>query len=169
MSTAKKKTTTPAAGAFDVAADHFETAVDMLKGGLDAAIDAGAQQARAAGAFEGVEFVGRENVDAALKAGEAYFANLKSLNELVFKTAKETVRFNTDAAKTLSGCKTAEDLTQAQMKIATGGFEAAMAAANTFGQAAAKAAGEVTQPLSAQFGTVLNTQPFAQFWTKTAA
>ena len=165
MSTAKKKSTKdPVTGAIDAAAEQFETAADMVKGGFDAALDAGAEQARAAYAFEGIEFAGRENVEAALQAGEAYYTGLKGLNDLWFKSAKDAARFNADAVKTLSGCKTPEDLTQAQMKIATGGFEAAMAAANMFGEAAAKAAGDVSAPLNTPFAA-----PFAQFWGKTAA
>lgn len=165
MATAKKKSAKdPVLGAIDAAAEQFETAADMVKGGMDAALDASAEQTRAACAFEGVEFAGRENVDATLQAGAAYFASLKGLNDLWFKSAKDAARFNADAAKTLTGCKTPEALSQAQMKIASGGFEAAMAAANTFGEAAAKAAGDAPSPLDNPF-----VEPFAQFWNKTAA
>lgn len=172
MSTAKKKSASPVTGAIDVAAEQFVSAADMVKGGLDAALDASAEQARAACAFEGVEFAGREQVDAVLKAGEAYFAGIKGLNDLWFKSAKETVRFNADAVKTLSVCKTPEALSEAQMKIVTGGMEAAMANANTFSQAATKAAGDVASHLGNPLSTSLSeamTAPFAQFWNKSAA
>lgn len=168
MSTAKKKSASPVTGAIDVAADQIVSAADMVKGGLDAALDASAQQTRAACAFEGVEFAGREHVDAAVKAGEAYFASLKSFNDMWFKSAKDAVRFNADAAKTLSGCKTPEALSEAQMKLMTDGMEAAMANANAFNEAATKAVGDVT----GQFGNPLSeamTAPFAQFWNKSAA
>lgn len=179
MSTAKKKATSPIAGAIDTAAEQFESAAAVVKGGVDAAIDAGAEQSRAAYAFEGVEFVGRENLDAAQKASEAYFASLKDMTDLMFKSAKDAGRYNADAAKKLSSCKTPEDFTQTQMKIATDGFENAMAAFNGFSKAASKAAGDVTGPLSEQFGQSpfnmgpFDMQPFAQqmqaFWTKPAA
>lgn len=179
MSTAKKKATSPLVGAIDTAVDQFETAADVVKGGLDAAIDAGAEQTRAAYAFEGVEFVGRENLDAAGKASEAYFAGLKDLTDLAFKSAKEAGRYNADAAKTLSACKTPEEFAQAQMKAVNDGFENAMAAFNGFSQAAAKVAGDVTDPLSKQFGqspfnaAQFDMPQFAQqmqaFWTKPAA
>lgn len=172
MSTAKKKSASPVTGAIDVAAEQFVTAADMVKGGIDAALDASAEQARAACAFEGVEFAGREHVDTALKAGEAYFAGIKGLNDLWFQSAKEAVRFNADAVKTLSGCKTPEALSEAQMKLMTGGVEAAMTNANAFSQAATKAVGDVTGqmgvPLSNPFTDAM-TAPFAQFWNKTAA
>lgn len=165
MSTAKKKAAKDTVtGTIDAAAEQFETAADMVKGGLDAALDAGVEQARAACAFEGVEFAGRENVDAALQAGEAYYAGLKGLSDLWFKTAKETARFNSDAVKALSGCKTPQDLSETQMKLATTGFEAAMASVNTLGQAAAKTVGDVSAPLNSTFAA-----PFAQFWNKSAA
>lgn len=167
MSTAKKKSTSPVTGAVDAVAEQFESAADMIKGGVDAAIDAGAEQTRAACAFEGVEFAGRDNLDAALKSSEAYYASLKDLNDLVFKSAKEATRFNADAVKTLTGCKTPEDLTQAQMKLVSSSFENAMSLMDTFGKAATKAAGDVSAPLQAQFGQPF--QPFQQFWTKTAA
>lgn len=165
MSTAKKKTAAdPVSGAIDAAAAQFDSAADMVKGGLDAALDASAEQARSACAFEGVEFAGREQVDAALQAGEAYVASLKGLNDMWLKSAKDLARFNVDAMKSLSACKTPEELSQAQMKIATGGIEAAMASANSFGEAATKAAGDVSGPLNTPFAA-----PFAQFWGKNAA
>lgn len=173
MSTAKKKSNQDSAadstayfnaGAIDAAAVQFAAVADMVKGGVDAALDVGAEQARAACAFEGVEFAGRENVDAALKAGEAYFAGLKNLNELWFKTAKEAARFNTDAVKALTDCKTSQDLSEVQRKFATDGFEVAMASANILSQAAAKVAGDVSAPLNVPFAA-----PFSQFWNKSAA
>ena len=174
MSTAKKKTAQNPAhesviGAVDAATQQFSGAADMLKGGLDAALDAGAEQTRTAYAFEGVEFAGRENIDAALKAGEACFAGLKGLNDFWFKSAKDAARFNADAVKALSGCKTPEDLTQTQMKLATTGMEAAVATATAFGEVASKAAGEVSAPLNFPFDATAFTAPFAQFWNKNAA
>lgn len=171
MSTAKKKSASPVTGAIDAAADQFETAVDMVKGGVTAALDATAEQTRAACAFEGVEFAGREHVDAAMKAGDAYFAGLKDLNDLWFKSAKEAMRFNADAVKTLSGCKTPEALSEAQMKIATGGMEAAMASANSFNEAATKVASGVAEPLNNPFADAFSGSfaPFTQFWNKSAA
>jgi len=167
MSTAKKKTNSkddPVLSAIDAAGAQFVTAADQVKEGLDAALDASAEQARAACAFEGVEFAGREHVDAAMQAGEAYYAGLKGLSDLWFKSAKEAAQFQVDAAKSLTACKTPEDLSQAQLKIATGGIEAAMASANTLGEAAAKTAGDVTGSLKTPFAG-----PFAQFWGKNAA
>lgn len=169
MSTAKKKSTKDSAadstaGAIDAAALQFVAAADRAKGGLDAALDAGAEQARAACAFEGVEFVGRENVNAARKVGEAYYAGLKDLNDLWFETAKEAVRFHASAVKTLSACKTPQDMSEAQMKLAISGFEAAMASVNTLGQSAVKTASNVSAPLNTVFA-----EPFAQFWNKSAA
>jgi hypothetical protein len=173
MSAAKKKAEkAPAMDAVDAAADQFASAADMVKSSFDAALDAGAEQARAACAFEGVEFAGRENVDAALKAGEAYYAGLKDLSDLWFKTAKDAARFNSDAVKALSGCKTPQDLSQAQMKIATESFEVVMANANTFGEKASKVVGDVVTPLSAPLNAPFAGQftgPFAQFWNKSAA
>jgi hypothetical protein len=161
MSTAKKKPSKDAVtDAMDAAAEQFATAADRVKGGLDAALDASAEQARAACAFEGVEFAGRETVDAALKASEAYYAGLKDLNDLWFNSAKEAARFNSDAVKALSGCKTPQDLGEVQCKLATQGFEAAMASANTLGQTAVKAAVKTAGDVSA---------PFAQYWNKSAA
>lgn len=169
MSTAKKKTAKdPVTGAVDAAAEQFVSAADMLKGGLEAAIDASAEQARSAYAFEGVEFAGRENLDTALKAGEAYFAGLKGLNDFWFSAAKDAARFNADAVKTLSACKTPEALTQAQMKLASDGMEAAVASANAFGEVASKAAGDVAAPLGMPTDSPFSA-PFAQFWTKNAA
>ena len=163
MSTAKKKATAQAA-AIEAAADNFEATADMIKDGLDAAIKAGTEQAKAAQAFEGVEFPGRENFDAAIKAGEAYVAGIQELNGLFFKAAKEAARFNADAAKTLSGCKTPEEIAQTNLKLAQSGFEAAVETGTAFGQAAMKVATEVSEPLTGQFGAAYN-----EFVSKTAA
>lgn len=156
MSTQKTKKTQSAAqsanGAFDAAVEQFATVADMVKGGLDAALDAGAEQTRAAYAFEGLEFVGRENVDAALKSSEACFAGAKDLSALWFKAAKDAARFNADAAQSFSACKSVEDLTQAQMALASNGFGAAMAVANGFVEAFGKVSGDVSAPLKTQFG-----------------
>ncbi len=162
MTTAKKKET-PVSGAVETAVTSFETTADMIKGGVDAALDASAEQARASSAFEGVEFAGRDNVDAALKCSQAYFSGLKELSGLVFKTAKDTARLNADAMKDLSGCTSPEDLSQAQMKIVSASFEAMMGMAKEFGQTATKVAGEVTEPLNAQFSSQ---QSYTKFWPK---
>jgi len=165
MSTAKKKAAaTAATSAIEAAADNFEATADMIKDGVDAAIKAGTEQAKAAQAFEGIEFPGRENLDAAVKAGEAYIAGIQELNGLFFKAAKDAVRFNTTAAQTLTGCKTPEEITEAQVKLAQSGFEAAVETSNTIGQAAFKVAGDVSAPLSSHFGTAYN-----DFVSKTAA
>lgn len=163
MSTAKKKATAQNS-AIEAAADQFEATADMIKDGMDAAIKAGTEQAKAAQAFEGIEFPGRENFEAAVKAGEAYVAGMQELTGLFFKTAKQTVRFNTDAVKTLTECKTPEDVAQTQMKLAQSGFEVAVETSTTLGQAALKVAGDLGAPLTDQFGAAYN-----EFVSKTAA
>lgn len=151
MSTKKKATA--ATSAIDAAAEQFETTADMIKDGLDAAIKAGTEQVNSVPALEGTEFPGRENFDASIKA---YVSGMQELNDLFFKTAKQAVRFNTDAAKTLTGCKTPEEVAQTQMKLAQSGFEAAVESSTTLGQAALKVAGEMSEPLASQFGTAYN-------------
>jgi len=163
MSTAKKKTAT-AATAMEAAAENFEATADMIKDGVDAAIKAGTEQAKAAQAFEGVEFPGRENFDAAVKVGEAYVAGIQELNNLFFKAAKDVVRFNTEAAQTLTACKTPEEISETQMKLAQSGFEAAVETGTTIGQTAMKVAGDVSEPLTGQFGAAYN-----EILSKTAA
>jgi len=162
MSTKKKAD--PAINAIEAVADNFDATADMIQGGMDAAIKAGSEQTKAAQAFEGMDFPGRENFDAAVKVSEAYVAGFQQLNGLFFQAAKAAVRFNSDAAKTLSGCKTPEDLTAAQTKLAQSGFEAAVETSNTISQAAMKVAGDVSAPLIGQFGAVYN-----DFVSKTAA
>ena len=165
MTTAKKKATAKTAtDAIDSAAENFEAAADMIKDGVDAAIKAGTEQAKAAQAFEGIEFPGRENFDAALKAGEVYVAGLQELNGMFFKAAKDAVRFNTEAAKTLTECKTPEEIAQTQMKLAQSGFEAAVETSTAFGQTAMKLASDIGGPLTSQFGAAYN-----EFVSKTAA
>lgn len=156
MTTKKKATATSAIDAIDAAAEKFETTADMIKDGLDAAIKAGTEQAKSVQAFEGTEFPGRENLDVVVKAGEAYVAGMQELNNLIFKTAKEAVRFNTDAAKILTGCKTPEEVAQTHMKLAQSGFEAAVESSTTIGQAALKVAGEMSEPLTSHFGVAYN-------------
>lgn len=163
MSTTKKKAAA-ANTAIDTAAENFEATADMIKDGVDAAIKAGAEQAKAAQAFEGIEFPGRENFDAAVKAGEAYVAGIQELNGLFFKAAKDAVRFNSDAAKALSACKSPEEITEAQAKLAQSGFEAAVETGTTIGKTAFKVAGDVSAPLTSQFGAAYN-----EFVSKTAA
>ncbi len=131
MSTAKKKAAkAPVVDAIRAAAEQFDSATDMVKGGVDATLNATLDSV----AFEGADFTG-----------------LKSLNDLWFKAAKDATRFNVAAVETLSGCKTAEDFSAAQQKIASEGFQAAMATANAFGEAMTKAA------------------TISPFWGKTAA
>ena len=155
--TAKKKTTTnpnaaSVVSAIDAAAEKFETAADTIKSNFDAAIKTSTEQAKAAQAFEGVDFPGRDQFDAAVKAGENYVSGLQELNDLFFKTAKDAMRFNAEAAKSLSECSSPEDIAQAQMKLAQSGFEAAVEASNTINQAALKVAGDLGSPMAAQFG-----------------
>ena len=167
MSTAKKKADpaiSAATTAIEAVADNFDATADMIKDGLDAAIKTGTEQTTAAKAFEGMDFPGRENFDAAVKVGEAYVAGFQQLNGLFFQAAKTAVRFNSEAAKTLSTCKTPEELTAAQTKLAQSGFEVAVETTNTLGEVAMKVAGDVSAPLTGQFGTAYN-----DFVSKTAA
>jgi len=155
MTTAKKKTAS-ATSAIEAVADNFDATADMIKDGLDAAIKAGTEQAKSAKAFEGVEFPGRENFDAAVKASEAYVSGIQELNDLFFKAAKAAVRFNSDAALTLTSCKTPEEISAAQMKLAQSGLEVAVETSTSISQAAMKVAGDVSAPLTSQFGTAYN-------------
>lgn len=164
MTAKKKASANPAATAIDTAAENFEATTDMIKDNVDAAIKAGTEQVKAAQAFEGMDFLGRENIDAAVKASEAYVAGVQTMNDLFFKAAKDAVRFNTDAAKTLSECKTPEELSEAQMKLAQSGFEAAVETSKTISETAMKLANEVSEPLTAQFGTA-----YKDLVSKTAA
>ena len=153
MSAKKKASATPATTAIDTAAENIDAAVDMVKDNVDAAIKAGAEQAKSAQVIEGMEFLGRDNIDAAVKAGEVYLSGVQAMNDLFFKAAKAAVRFNSEAAKSLSDCKTPEEISETQMKLAQSGFEAAVETSTEITQTAMKLANEIGEPLVNQLGT----------------
>ncbi|MCW8915853.1 MAG: phasin family protein [Magnetovibrio sp.] len=163
---AKKKASAAnsAVDAIDAAAENFDAAANMIKDGVDAAIKAGSEQAKSAQNVEGFDFLGRDNIDAAVKAGEAYVAGFQTMNDLFFKAAKEAVHFNTEAAKTLSGCKTPEEISETQLKLAQSGFEVAVETSTEITQTAMKLANEIGEPLVSQFGTA-----YKDLVSKTAA
>jgi len=155
MTTAKKKNAA-ANSAIDAVADQFDSTIDMVQDGLNTMIKSATEQRQAATVFEGAEFPGKEHFDAALKSSEAYVAGFQELNQMWFQMVKGAVQFNRDAAQSLSRCTSAQDISAAQAKLAQSGFDAAVEASNTFGQAAMKVAEDIHAPLTNTFTNAFN-------------
>lgn len=93
----------------------------------------------------------KENQEAISEAGRIYTKHMEGITQYLTGLTQEAVEKNTAAFKTLWGCKTLHELTEAQSRLAQENFDDFMAGATKLSELSIKLASEAFEPLNDQF------------------
>lgn len=98
----------------------------------------------------------KEGQEAIVESGRIYAKHMESITEFLTGLTQEAVEKNTEAFKSLWGCKTLQDLTEAQTKLAQENFDDFMANATKLSEMGIKLATEAFEPLNDQFSKTIS-------------
>ena len=97
----------------------------------------------------------KEGQEALVESGKIYAKHMESITQFLTGLTQESVEKNTEAFKSLWGCKTLQDLTEAQSKLAQENFDDFMASATKLSELSIKLATEAFEPLNDQFSKTI--------------
>lgn len=93
---------------------------------------------------------GREQVEALVKSSTIFAKGMEDLVKLAVGLAQESAEKSADAVKSLMACKTFNEFTEAQNKLAQKNFDNLMHSATKFSELTIKLATESFEPINAQ-------------------
>ena len=94
----------------------------------------------------------KEQADALLKSSTVLFKGFENMMKTWTDLAQSTAEKNNQAAKLLMGCKTLNDLTEAQNKLMQQGFDDLMQNTTKFSEQYIKVCTEAFEPINDQVG-----------------
>lgn len=97
----------------------------------------------------------KEGQEALAESGRIYAKHMESITEFLTGLTQETVEKNTEAFKSLWGCKTLQELTEAQTKLVQESFDGFMSGAAKLSEMNIKLATEAFEPLNDQFSKTI--------------
>lgn len=92
----------------------------------------------------------QEQLEAVIKSGNLFLAGTQDLLKTYAGLAQQSVEKNSEAVKTLLGCKTLNELTETQTRLAQESFEGFINNATKLSELSVKLATESFEPLNAQ-------------------
>lgn len=106
--------------------------------------------------------LGQENVEAFIQSGTLFFKGAEDIVKTYAALAQESAQKNAEAVQTLLGCKTLNELTETQTKLARDAVEGFVAQATKLSELSLKVAKDSLEPINAQVTkTVKRTQEAA--------
>lgn len=93
---------------------------------------------------------GKEGVEALLKSTNIWMKGTEDLMKTYMTLAQENAAKNSEAIKTLLGCKNLNELTEAQNKLAQQSFDGFMAGATKLSELTVKITTEALEPINDQ-------------------
>ena len=93
---------------------------------------------------------GKEGVEALLKSTNTWMKGTEDLMKTYMSLAQETAARNSEAIKTLLGCKNLNELTEAQNKLAQQSFDGFMTGATKLSELTFKLTTEALEPVNDQ-------------------
>jgi phasin family protein len=93
---------------------------------------------------------GQENMQAWVSAGNVFLKGAQDYMQACVSVAQQSSEYNAKAMKTLMGCKTVTDFTDAQSNIAKQGFENFVATSTQLTELSVKLCTEAFQPINDQ-------------------
>lgn len=93
---------------------------------------------------------GREQIEALVKSSTIFTKGLEEVFKVVYSLAQESAEKNQDAVKSLFACKTINEFTEAQNKIAQKGFDDLMQTTTKLSELTIKLATESFEPINTQ-------------------
>lgn len=94
----------------------------------------------------------RQGVEAFMKSGNILMKGSEQLFRTMVEIAQESTERNTEAFKTLMACKTLNELTEAQNRIAQENFDEAMTTCTKLSEIGIRIATDVFEPINDQVG-----------------
>jgi|GEM_PF-1559306 len=125
--------------------NHFKTMEDIMTNGK-APFDKMSQDATK---------MYQESQEALAESGRVYAKHVESITQFMTNLTQESVEKNTEAFKSLYGCKTLHDFTEAQSKLVQQNFDDFMASATKLSELSIKLATEACEPLNDQFSKTI--------------
>ncbi len=93
---------------------------------------------------------GKEGVEALMKSTNIWMKGTEDLMKTYMSLAQESAAKNSEAIKTLLGCKNLNELTEAQNKLAQQSFDGFMAGATKLSELTVKITTEALEPINDQ-------------------
>lgn len=93
---------------------------------------------------------GKEGVEALLKSTNIWMKGTEDIMKTYMSLAQESAAKNSEAIKTLLGCKNLNELTEAQNKLAQQSFDGFMAGATKLSELTVKLTTEALEPINDQ-------------------
>ena len=94
--------------------------------------------------------MGQEQVEAIVQSSTLFFKGAEDFLKTYTALAQETAQKNAEGLQTLMGCKTLNELTETQNKLAKDSFEGFIAQATKLSELSLKVAKESFEPINAQ-------------------
>lgn len=95
---------------------------------------------------------GKENMDAMMQSGNIFMNGFEEIMKTCMTMTQQAADKNTKAVKNLMGCKTLNDLTEAQTKIVRQNFEDFIAGTTKLSELSMKVATDSFAPLNVRMG-----------------
>ncbi len=112
-------------------------------------------QAWAEGPFGAWAEIGRDNMDAFLKASSIAAKSYGKISQKWLNFTQHSVEQGAEAAKAVMDCRTVQDAAEAQADFSREAFDRYVAETNEISELAAKAAGEAIAPLQKRLDDVV--------------
>lgn len=99
--------------------------------------------------------MGQEQVEAFVKSGTILAKGMEDILKTCMSIAQTTTEKSQEAAKTIMACKTLNEFTEAQSKLAQDSFDDFMATATKLSELSIKVATESLEPINDQVGKAM--------------
>lgn len=99
--------------------------------------------------------MGQEQVEALVKSGTILAKGMEDILKTCMTIAQSTTEKSQEAAKTMMACKTLNEFTEAQSKLAQDSFEDFMATATKLSELSIKVATDSLEPINDQVGKAM--------------
>lgn len=120
--------------------------VEGFMGGGKTQLDKAAQEAANAG---------RDAMETAMKSGNVWARYLEDVSKVYMNLAQETTEKQSEAWKAIMGCKTINEFTETQNRLAQQSFDSMMSNATRLSEMSIRAATDCFEPINDQFSKAM--------------
>ncbi|MBI1326787.1 MAG: hypothetical protein GC136_04000 [Alphaproteobacteria bacterium] len=99
--------------------------------------------------------VSREAMETAMKSGNIFARWVEEASKMCMSVAQETTEKNSEAFKALLSCKTINELTETQNRLAQQNFDSMMSNVTRFSEMSIRAATDCFEPINDQFSKAM--------------
>ncbi len=102
-----------------------------------------------------VSQMGQAQMEAAVKSSTVFFKGMEDIMKTCMGLCQESAEKASESAKELMGCKTLNEFTEAQSKVAQASFDDFMSSATKLSEMSVKVCTEAAEPLNSQLGQTI--------------